>query len=99
MTMAGPDLIAIGTSSSSWAARKVIEEKGNFKYRFYEFPDDTGANCLYLNNTLIHVSEECFPLSWKRFGQLDTPAKKIALSSSELNKVDGCFTCSSVLIK
>lgn len=98
-TMAGPDLIAIGTTTSARDVRKVIEEKGRFKYRYFEVPDNTGANCLYLNNTLIHVSEDCYPKSWARFEQLDTPARKVALGSSELNKVDGCFTCSSVLIK
>lgn len=99
MTMAGPDLVAIGMSASAREARRVMEEKGHYKYRFYELPDDTGANCLYLNNTIVHASKECFPKSWERFEQLDTPAKKIALASSELNKVDGCFTCCSVLIK
>ena len=99
MSMAGPDLIAIGMSTSARDARKVIEDKGHFKYKFFEVPDNTGANCLYLNNTLIHASKDCFPDSWARFEQLDTPAKKVALASSELNKVDGCFTCCSVLIQ
>ena len=99
MSMAGPGLVAIGTSPSAMAARKVMEDKGHFKYRFYEFPDDTGANCLYLNGTIIHVTRDVFPGSCERYEQLETAAKKVQLSSSELNKVDGCFTCCSILIK
>ena len=76
-----------------------MQEKGHFKYDFYEIPDDPGANCLYLNNTIVHASKDWFPESYERFVQLETPAKKVVLSGSELNKVDGCFSCSSVLIK
>lgn len=98
LSMAGPDLIAITVSEDGQVARRVIEEKGQFKYNFYEIPDDAGANCLYLNGTIVHASQDWFPGSYERFKQLDTPAKKVTLSGSELNKVDGCFSCSSVLI-
>jgi dimethylargininase len=99
ITMAGPDLISVGMSVIAREVRKAIEDKGRFKYRYFEVPDNTGANCLYLNNTLIHVAKDTFPESCARFEQLDTPARKIPLLSSELNKADGCFTCTSVLIK
>lgn len=97
--MAGKDLIAIGTSTAANEARKVMEERGHFKYRFLEVPDDIGANCLYFNNTLVHVSREAYPKSCAVFEKLETEATKIALSATEMNIVDGCFTCCSVLIK
>lgn len=99
MTMAGPGLVAVGTSSSADKAKKLVKERGHFEYKYFELPDDTGANCLYLNGTLVHTSQDWFPESCQRFEQLDTPARKVALTMSELNKVDGCFTCSCVLIK
>ena len=99
MTMAGPDVIAIGSSSHAKNSRKLIEEKARFSYRFYEIPDDTGANCLYLNNSLIHVSKKQSPASCEKFEQLVISGKKIALDGSELKKVDGCLTCSCVLIR
>ena len=100
MTMAGPSLIAISTLSPvAQAARKVVEEKGSTRYQFFEVPDNTGANCIYLNNTIIHVAKEALPLSWEKYEKLNTSAKKVSLDMSELNKVDGCLTCSSVLIK
>lgn len=98
--MAGPSCIAISKSSAAQEAKKIIESSQKFKYTFIELPDNTGANCLYLNGTLVHVSEKDYPASHRLFeenGML--PSKKIALSCSELNKVDGCFTCCSVLIK
>ena len=99
LSMAGPDLIAITTSHDGQVAKKYIQEKGHFKYRFFNIPDDPGANCLYLNNTIVHASREWFPKTSELFEQLETTAKKITLCGSELNKVDGCFSCSSVLIK
>ena len=99
LSMAGPDLISISTSADGKQAKNYINEKGQFKYRFYEIPDDPGANCLYLNNALVHASKDWLPKTNERFQQLETSAKKLVLSGSELNKVDGCFSCSSVLIK
>jgi dimethylargininase len=97
--MAGPNLIAITTSHDGQVAKQFIQEKGHSKYQFYDLPDDPGANCLYLNNTIVHASSDWLPATCKKFEELHTSAKKIALSGSELNKVDGCFSCSSVLIK
>lgn len=86
-----------GKSAAAQAARQLIESKGKSQYSFLECPDNIAANCLYVNGTLIHASEEAFPNSYPVFEQLSGP--KVALSASELNKVDGCFTCCSVLIK
>lgn len=98
--MTGPSCVAIGRSAAAKEARKIIESSGKFKYTFFELPDDIGANCLYLNGTIIHVSGNDYPASYKLFKENDTLTdKKIALSASEMNKVDGCFTCCSVLIK
>ena len=98
--MAGPSLIAISTASPvARTARQVVEEKGLGGYRFFEVPDDTGANCVYLNNTIVHVAREGVPSSYHEYERLDTTAEKVSLDISEFNKVDGCLTCCSVLIK
>lgn len=98
LSMAGPDLITIGSSPAAKEARNIIEEKGHFKYKFFEVPDNIGANCLYLNKHLIHCSQQAYPRTAAKLEELETDAKKIALSATEVNKVDGCFTCCSVLI-
>lgn len=99
MSMAGPDCVAIGVSPSAKDAREVVETEGKFKYQYLEIPDDIGANCLYLNGTLVHVSDKDYPRSHEVFEKFRGVSSRIALSASELNKVDGCFTCCSVLIK
>ncbi len=96
LSMAGPDLIAIGMSDAARAAKQAIETTGKHTYSFLSCPDDTAANCLYVNGTLVHASPEAFPKSASVFERL--PGNKVSLSASELNKVDGCFTCCSVLI-
>ena len=100
MSMATPEHIAIGSSPAAQEARKLIESMGKFKYGFLQVPDDTGANCLYINGTIVHASKEVFPGSCEVFEKFESPSVsgKVALSASEMNKVDGCFTCCSVLI-
>ncbi len=98
LTMAGPDLVTVGASPGARAARKVIQENAHFKYDFFEVPDETGANCVYLNKTLIHTSKSAFPESAAKIEEMKLDAKKIPISMTEMNKVDGCLTCCSVLI-
>lgn len=95
-SMASPDVIAIGSSQAAKSACDAITVKGKYKYNFLTIPDDIAANCIYANNILIHASFDAFPNSSSRFDQLD--CKKIPLSATELNKVDGCFTCCAVLV-
>nr|CAH17923.1 dimethylarginine dimethylaminohydrolase [Suberites domuncula] len=102
LSMATPNHIAMGSSSAALDAKQLIETEGKFKYsyRYLQVPDDIGANCLYINGTIVHANNETFPKSCKVFEKfVDADVKaKIALSASEVNKVDGCFTCCSVLI-
>ena len=101
MSMVGPDRIGIGTSPGARLAREQIQSGAKYmeKYEFVEFPDDTAANCLYVGGHLVHVSKEMSPGSAKIFEAIETPGRKIPLNGSELGKVDGCLTCSCLLIK
>ena len=101
LSMIGPDKIAISLSSGARRARNIICEKAKYisKYEFVEFPDDTAANCLYINGNLVHVSQEVSPDSTAIYEGLNVAGKKFSLDNSELGKVDGCLTCSSLLIK
>jgi len=60
-------------------------------------PEDRAANCLYLNDTLVHLKERDIPKSYKVFHELS--GNKMELGNSELCKVDGCLTCSSLLLQ
>ena len=99
MSMVGPDRIGIGQSPGAKLAREQISDAAKYRYEFVEFPDDTAANCLYVNGNLVHVSRAVSPASAEVFRALQIPGEKIPLSTSELGKVDGCLTCSSLLIK
>ena len=101
LSMIGPHRIGVGRSPGAKSARKQICDGAKFlsEYEWVEFPDDTAANCLYVNGSLVHVSKEVSPDSAAIYESLNVPGKKFALDNSELGKVDGCLTCSSLLIK
>lgn len=94
--MAGVDLIAISETKSGKYAWKEIEEKAVYKYKKLGFPDDNGANCLFVNGTILHPSEKEYPESFKVWEMLGCP--KVDLPNSELAKTDGSLTCNSIRI-
>ena len=95
-SMAGVDLIAIGDTPAGQRAWKDIEQHASFSYNKLLLPDENGANCLFINGTVLHVTEEEYPESFKIWENLDVP--RIQLPNSELSKADGSLTCCSVRI-
>ena len=95
-SMAGIDLIAIGDTPAGRRAWNDIERNASFSYDKLFFPDENGANCLFINGTVLHVTEDEYPESFKVWETLDMP--RIALPNSELSKADGSLTCCSVRI-
>lgn len=95
-SMAGIDLIAISESESGNIAWKEIERVAHHKYKRLGFPDNNGANCLFINGTILHPPKEEYPRSYKVWQTLD--CEKIELPNSELAKADGSLTCNSVRI-
>ncbi|XP_010858625.1 PREDICTED: N(G),N(G)-dimethylarginine dimethylaminohydrolase 1 isoform X2 [Bison bison bison] len=101
-SMAGPNLIAIGSSESAQKALKIMQQMSDHRYDKLTVPDDTAANCIYLNipskgHVLLHRTPEEYPESAKVYEKLKDHML-IPVSNSELEKVDGLLTCSSVLI-
>ena len=94
--MAGVDLVAISSTSAGIAAWKEIEQNANYHYHRLGFPDNNGANCLFVNGVILHPPKEEYPESYKVWERLDCP--KIAVPNSELAKADGSLTCNSVRI-
>ncbi|KXJ17733.1 N(G),N(G)-dimethylarginine dimethylaminohydrolase 1 [Exaiptasia diaphana] len=97
MSMAGDDLIVVGSSSMASNSFKEIESKAKYKYRKLVVPEDVAANCLYLNGTLVHPSAKEIPESISVLQGL--PGEKIEAENSELHKADGCLTCCSILLQ
>ncbi len=95
-SMAGIDLIAISGSRSGQIAWKAIEASAQYKYNVLVFPDDNGANCLFINGTVFHPPKHEYPNSYEVWQSLN--CEKIDLANSELAKADGSLTCNSVRI-
>lgn len=96
-SMCGIDTIAIGNSESGKIAWSEIQTFSNFKkYKCVVFPDNNGANCLFINGTVFHPPEVEYPESYKVWQTVDLP--KIEIANSELAKADGSLTCNSVRI-
>uniref|UniRef100_A0A4X1UFV9 Dimethylarginine dimethylaminohydrolase 1 n=1 Tax=Sus scrofa TaxID=9823 RepID=A0A4X1UFV9_PIG len=69
-SMAGPNLIAIGSSDSAQKALKIMQQMSDHRYDKLTVPDDTAANCVYLNipgkgHVLLHRTPEEYPESAK----------------------------------
>jgi len=62
-------------------------------------PDEGAANCLFINGTIIRRCDWEYPSSAPVFAGLSPLYKQIQVSNSELEKVDGALTCSSVLFE
>ncbi|KAJ1063744.1 hypothetical protein K5549_005511 [Capra hircus] len=80
----------------------IMQQMSDHRYDKLTVPDDTAANCLYLNipskgHVLLHRTPEEYPESAKVYEKLKDHML-IPVSNSELEKVDGLLTCCSVLI-
>ena len=92
MSMAGPNLIAIGESSAAVSAWKEMEKNGNYHdYNKVTVSEDKDANCLYINGVLVYSGRSL------NLGALN--CRKIKVDCAELAKADGCLTCCSLLVK
>ncbi|XP_050833510.1 N(G),N(G)-dimethylarginine dimethylaminohydrolase 1 isoform X2 [Serinus canaria] len=101
-SMAGPNLIAIGSSEAAQKALKTMQQMSDHRYDKLTVPDDAAANCIYLNipskgHVLLHRAPEEYPESAKVFEKLKDHML-IPIAATELEKVDGSLTCCSVLI-
>lgn len=63
--MGGPDLLCVGSGKEAQEVLKRMEREATFSYQTLTLPEDTAANVLYLNGTLVHRSIEEIPLSFK----------------------------------
>ncbi|XP_002129594.2 N(G),N(G)-dimethylarginine dimethylaminohydrolase 1-like isoform X2 [Ciona intestinalis] len=101
-TLGGRRKILIGSDETSTDVKTQIEKKSSVKYEFLEVKDiPCSANSVYLEidgkPTLIHPSTTKYPLTGQVYKDLQN-IRKIECDLSELSKVDGCLTCSSLLL-
>ncbi|RWS02358.1 N(G):N(G)-dimethylarginine dimethylaminohydrolase 1-like protein, partial [Dinothrombium tinctorium] len=96
MSMAGPNIICVGSSPEAQSILKTVEREATFRYNTLTVPDDIAANVLFVNGTLVYRSE--FPNSTDVIeSRVDYPRKAIKIW--ELSKPQGSLTCLSILVK
>ena len=93
MTMADEDIILCGKSPDACKAIDIMTRKSQYVYSVVRTPDDSGANVVVVNGTILCRSD--LPDSLKVLEKLSIP--RITMAAGELSKVDGCLTCCSVL--
>lgn len=96
VSMCGPKIIAVGSSSGAEKVFERIESEANSNYKFIKLPDDDASNCVYANGCVIYRNE--FPRSKKVFEERIDFAKK-AISVPNMSKPQALLTCMSLLIK
>ncbi|CAG0879613.1 unnamed protein product, partial [Darwinula stevensoni] len=89
ISMAGPDVISVGSGESAQKLLKRIEREATFQYQKLTVSDDIAANVLYVNNVLLHRAKEEFPDSVKILeDRILYP--RYALEFSELGSLSSC---------
>jgi len=63
LTMAGPDVISVGSSPEAQTILRRVEREATHRYQTLTLPEDGPSNCLMLNGTLVHRSREEAPKS------------------------------------
>ncbi|KAK4309802.1 hypothetical protein Pmani_018563 [Petrolisthes manimaculis] len=99
LTMAGPDVICVGSSSEAKDILKRIEREATFRYQTLTVPDNIAANVVFANGYLLHRSADEYPDSAKVFEEKLSHWTLKPLCSSEMEKANGALTCQSILIR
>jgi len=99
-SMGSDKVVIVGKSDLGQHVKAEMRRKSTKRLQFLDVPDDSGANCVIANDSLLYVSAEQFPES---AGIIEDAFKKekrhlIPLENTELSKVDGCLTCCSLLL-
>lgn len=63
ISVAGPDLLCVSSSKESQEILHRIEREATFSYQTLTLSEESAANVLYINGTLIHRSVQEAPVS------------------------------------
>jgi len=98
LTLAGPDVLAVGSGLHPQTVVKRIEREATNRYQTLTLPEDEAANCMYVNNTLVHTHSTEIPLSSKVFSEkINFPKREISLS--EFQKTGRGLSSICILVK
>ncbi|XP_078702576.1 N(G),N(G)-dimethylarginine dimethylaminohydrolase 1-like [Branchiostoma floridae x Branchiostoma belcheri] len=95
--LAAPGIIAMCDNEWGHPAWADICNVSNYKYKVMWIPDDFGNNCIYINGSIIHTTEEQKPDTFAVFQEEMADYNLIPMSSAEVSKVDAALTCQCLL--
>lgn len=98
VSMAGPDLMCVGSSDSSKNVLKRLEREATYSYQILTLPEDEAANVMYINGTLLHRSAKEIPLSFSVLTEKITDFTRQSVDISELLKCEGANLNSCCLL-
>lgn len=99
VTMAGPDVMCVGSSPDAKDILKRIEREATFRYQTLTVPDDVAANVVFANGYLMHRTGDEYPASAKVFEEKLSHWTLKPTASTEMEKAQGSLTCCSILIR
>jgi len=98
LTLAGPSVLAVGSGQHPQTVMRRIEREATNRYQTLTLPEDEAANCIYVNNTLVHAHNIEIPLSAKIFTEkIDFATREISLS--EFQKTGRGLSSLCILLK
>ncbi|XP_057316436.1 N(G),N(G)-dimethylarginine dimethylaminohydrolase 1-like [Hydractinia symbiolongicarpus] len=95
MSVVEEDMLTCGTEPHVSDALEEVLTKATRKYSVLRVPDEAAGNVVLVNGAILCRSQQDYPDSYREFEKL--AIKKIDLDGTELEKVDGSFTCCSLL--
>ncbi|XP_078686358.1 N(G),N(G)-dimethylarginine dimethylaminohydrolase 1-like [Branchiostoma floridae x Branchiostoma belcheri] len=98
LSMAGPDIIAAGEGEDAQRVIEQIIEKAEYKYKVLCLPEDSAVDCVFVNGSLVHRTQEEIPKSTEVIEAKLTDLKKVIVPNSELAKVGATLSALTVFI-
>ncbi|EDW32738.1 GL18337 [Drosophila persimilis] len=98
VTMAGPDVLCVSKSAPCQEIVKRMEREASFTYQKLTLPEETAANMLYINGTIVHRSPTEIPDAYKTLKEkIDIPTRNINIS--EFSQYSSGLTSSCLLLR
>ncbi|XP_078591710.1 N(G),N(G)-dimethylarginine dimethylaminohydrolase 1-like [Branchiostoma floridae x Branchiostoma japonicum] len=97
LCMAAPGTLVVPRNKWGKTAWEAVCEKSEYTYKPLWVPNHYGVNCLHINGTIVHCTEQQYPKSYQVFVETMGGYQRVQRSIGELGKVDAGLTCCSLL--
>jgi len=98
VSLGGPGILSVGNGQHSQNLVKRMEREATISYQTLTMPEDEAANCIYVNNHLIHSHSTETPLSVQLLKEKIEFATK-EISVSEFQKTGRGLSSLCILVK